>query len=88
MADKSPDSILTENIGSVKITIATFAGTTIDDNDTWTPGIKSALLYGVEPTIDGPNDFTIDGYDNTTGSFTFGSDATQTGKVWVMHKGY
>lgn len=86
MAAKTPDSIITENLGSVKLTIATFSTNDIDDNDTWDSGIESAVLYGVEPTIDGPQDCTIDGY--SAGVFTFGSAANQTAKVWVMHKGY
>jgi len=87
-ADKTPDSVIVENIGSLTLTIATFTTNDIDDNDTWTPGIKSAVCYGVEPTIDGPQDTCIDAYDTTLGRFTFGSAANQTAKVWVMHRGY
>lgn len=92
MAAKLPTKVTVESIGSLKLAVALFDGTVssndIDDNDTWASGIKSAIAYGVFSTIDGPQDCTIDAYDRTTGTFTFGSAANQTGYVLVLFRGY
>lgn len=86
MAAITPATIEVHNVGDLKFTIATF--TTIADNDTWASGIKSAVAWPVQSTIDGPQDCTIDAYDRTTGTFTFGSAAAQSGKVLVFSLDY
>lgn len=92
MAAKTPTTVVVENLGSLKLVIANFDGTVssndIDDNDTWASGIKGALSYWVSSTIDGPQDCTIDAYDRTTGTFTFGSAANQTAFVHVLCRDY
>jgi hypothetical protein len=88
MAEKTPDSIIVESEGSLRKIIATFTTNDIDDDDTWVSGIKSAIDWDVHTSIDGPQDCTIDAYDATTGTFTFGSAANQTGRVTVWCRGY
>lgn len=57
MAAITPDSVQTENLGSVKLIIARFTAGTADDGDTWTSGITGII----------PNAFwTVDLDDPTT----------------------
>ncbi len=92
MAAKLPTSVNRISVGDKFLTVALFDGTVssndIDDNDTWASGIKSAVSWHVGPTIDGPQDCTIDAYDRSTGTFTFGSAANQTAFVFVYSYGY
>ena len=88
MADKVPDSIRKQNLGSVTLIIAEFTTTNIDDNDTWTSGILPGKIISwpkCVPKLDGPQDFAIDAID-ATGVMTFGSAANQEGYVEVMVK--
>jgi hypothetical protein len=91
MAAKVPTTVQRHNVGSLSLVIADFDNTVasndIDDNDTWVSGITQAVGWVVQPTIDGPSDCTIDAYDAATGTFTFGSAASQTAKVFVFCKG-
>ena len=44
MAAKTPDTIYTENFGSLRLTIAIFSTTgSIDDGDTWDSGIEGTI---------------------------------------------
>lgn len=92
MAAKLPTTVQTHSLGNLKLTIALFDGTVssndIDDNDTWASGIKSAVGYIVQSTIDGPQDCTIDLYVASTGVFTFASAANQTAYVYVLSLDY
>jgi hypothetical protein len=89
MAAKTPDTVFTSNIGNLKMTIANFSTAgSLDDDDTWASGIKSAVFYICSSTIDGPQDLTIDAYDATTGTFTFGAADNQTGFVMVLSRDY
>ena len=56
MAVKTPDTVITENVGSLMLSIATFSSNDIDDNDTWASGIRSAVAWDVQQSIDGPQD--------------------------------
>ena len=86
MAAKTPDSIRKENLGSINMLIATFEATNIDDDDTWTTGIKSIVgTPVVQTTIDGPQDCTIDNV-SAAGVLTFASAANQTAVVYVYYK--
>jgi hypothetical protein len=85
MAAKLPTRIIKENLGSVNLIMALFDGTVssndIDDNDTWASGCTTIVGWPwVIPTIDGPQDCTIDAV-GTDGGITFASAANQTG--WV-----
>jgi len=89
MAEKTPTTVVRQNLGSINLIIATFDGTVssndIDDNDTWTSGITSMVGWPiVQSTIDGPQDCTIDAYTRSTGQFTFASAANQTAVVYIL----
>lgn len=93
MAAKVPTTIKKENLGSVNLIMALFDGTVssndIDDNDTWAAGDAGAKIVGwpwVVPTIDGPQDCTIDAVA-TDGTITFASAANQTGWVYFYTRG-
>ncbi len=88
MAEKTPDSVVVNNVGNLRQIIATFETNDIDDNDTWVSGIKSALTWDVQTSVDGPQDCTIDLYTAATGTFRFASAASQTGRVVVWARGY
>lgn len=88
MAEKTPDSVRVINNGSTRTIIATFETANIDDDDTWVSGIKSALHWDFESSIDGPQDCTVDAYTASTGTFTFASAADQTGRLVVTSRGY
>jgi len=87
MAAKTPDSITRESCGDLIKFTAVFTTNDIDDNDTWASGIRSAIDWDVHTSIDGPQDCTIDDYDNETGIFTFASASSQTARVCVWAKG-
>jgi len=88
MAEKTPDSVTSSNVGNLRLIVATFTTNDIDDNDTWVSGIKSAIAWDVQTSIDGPQDTTIDLYTASTGTFRFASAANQTGRVAVWARGY
>jgi hypothetical protein len=88
MADKTPDSVTAHNLGSLKLTIATFVSENIDDNDQWVSGIKSAVGYWTQQISDGPTDLNITSYTAATGTFLFDSAANVTCKVYVVSFDY
>jgi len=84
MAAKTPSSLLVHNLGSAKLTIATFAD--IDDNDTWDSGIKSAVGYWWGGTAD--NGYDVQVTSVTDGQFLFDSAANMAGKLYVLSLDY
>lgn len=48
MAAKTPDSIVEENLGSVKLVMAKFTSTNLDDADTWDSGITGILDFWIQ----------------------------------------
>jgi len=86
-AEKAPDSIKSFNVGNLKMVVATYSTTNIDDNDYWTSNIKGIVDYDVQHSIDGPNDCTIDALTRANGRFTFSSEANATGRVVVWCAG-
>jgi len=88
MAAKTPDSVVVESVGNLRKITATFSTNDIDDNDTWTSGIRSAVAWDVHTSIDGASDTAVDAYDATDGKFTFGSAANQTGRLVIWARGY
>lgn len=86
MAAKTPDTIRVSNAGDLRMIVATFSDTDIDDNDTWASGIKGAIAWDFQNSIDGPQDCTVDAYSN--GTFTFGSEANATGRLVIWARGY
>ena len=86
MAAKTPDSIREENLGSLRLIIAEFVATNIDDDDTWATGITSIIGWPiVQSTIDGPQDCTVDA-KTAAGVLTFASAADQTVYVYILCK--
>lgn len=88
MAEKTPDSIRKENLGSVNLIIAEFTTTNIDDDDTWATGIPAGKIVSWPkciPKLDGPQDFAVDAISDE-GVFTFGSAANQEGYVEILVK--
>lgn len=78
MAAKVPETIIRENMGSLTLIVATFAGATtlnsIDTSDTWASGIPSTVAWWAVGT-DSPTTNT-EGIDMNlttvaTGVFTF-----------------
>ena len=88
MADKTPDKVVTHNLGDVKLTIADFTTENIDDNDQWVSGIQSALGYWTQQISDGPTDLNITSYTAATGTFLFDSSANVNCKVYVISYDY
>ena len=92
MAAKTPETIIRENLGSLTLTIATFAGATtlnsLDTSDTWASGIPNTVGFWAVGT-DSPTTNT-EGIDMNlttvaTGGFTFytGSE-NRNAKVYVL----
>ena len=84
MAAKTPDSLTKENLGSANLLIATFVSANIDDNDTWASGINSIIGYwwcGI-----GDNCYDVSITSTTSGTFTFDSAGSMTGKFYVLYK--
>jgi len=90
MADKTPDSIRKENLGSVNLLIYQFITENIDDNDTLTTGIPKSKMVSwprCVPSLDGPQDFAVDAISDE-GVLTFGCAANQNGYVEIMYKDF
>jgi hypothetical protein len=88
MAEKTPDSVRRENLGSVNLLIGAYITENIDDNDTWDCGIPKSKMVSwpkFVPAIDGPQDCAIDAISDD-GVLTFGSAANQNGYVEIMFK--
>ena len=79
MAAKTPDSVYTTSLGSFKLVIADFTTTNIDNDDTWTSGIKSKIAHWAGHTT-GNKLIAIDAYDTSDGKLTF---ATNSGTDWT-----
>jgi hypothetical protein len=90
MAAKTPDSVLIESLGSLKLTIATFSSNDIDDGDTWTSKIAGIVGYWGNLTDDGTQ--AKEGIDITlttaaTGVLTFNvGEDNRTGVIYVLSK--
>jgi hypothetical protein len=87
MPAKTPDDIYTTRLGNYKLVIADFTSTNIDNNDTWTSGIKSKIAHWVGATTDNM-DIAIDAYDTSDGKMTFGCTANWTGQICVLCMDY
>jgi mannose/fructose/N-acetylgalactosamine-specific phosphotransferase system component IID len=83
MAAKTPDSTETYNLGSLKLTIANFTTTDIDDDDTWASGIVGyigSIWAGI-----GDNCFDVQITSvSAAGAFVFDSAGSMTGKLLVF----
>ena len=90
MASKTPDSIVQESLGSLKLHIATFSTNDIDDTDYWTSKIPGIVGYWGNLTDDGTQ--TKEGIDITlttasTGLLTFNvGESNRTGVIYVLSK--
>lgn len=81
MASKVPDSIKQEQLGTVRLILARYSSTNLDDTDTWASGIKGIVDAFFTP-------------DSTTGviacavsgsTITFAaSAANQTGTLHIL----
>lgn len=83
-AAKTPDSTTTHNLGDLKLTIAHFTSTDIDDND-WYVGPKgyvAAFWQGI-----GDNDYDVQITSVSDGTITFdASGNNQTGLLFILSK--
>lgn len=82
MAAKTPDSVQTYNLGGLKLHIATFVTSDIDDNDTWASGIEGyigSFWQGI-----GDDSFDVQITSVSSGTFTFDSAGSMTGKLFVL----
>lgn len=52
MAARTPATILTENAGSLTLSIADFTGAATDDNDTWASGLTGVVGFWANATDD------------------------------------
>ena len=85
MAQKAPSAVITENFGSTTLYRCTF--TDIDDADTYTSNVTSAVMWWCNPTDEPTNEFeNIDvGYAQSTGTFTFyPAEASRTGDLYIL----
>lgn len=82
---RTPTNFQVHNIGSLKKVLATFSD--IDDNDTVVYP-KSGQSWDVHHSIDGPQDTSVDAYTRSTGTLTFSSEASATGRVNMFCKDY
>jgi hypothetical protein len=84
MAAKTPDSTTTHSLGDLKLTIATFVSSDIDDNDTWDyapKGFVAAFWQGI-----GDNDYDVQITSVSDGQITFDAAANSTGLLFVLSK--
>ena len=84
MAEKTPDSTYTHSLGDLKLTIATFVTSDIDDNDTWPSGIQgyvAAFWQGI-----GDNKYDVQITSVSDGTITFDAAANSTGTLFVLSK--
>ena len=87
MAAKTPDSILSESWGSLRLYIATFSTNDIDNGDTWASAIPGIVGYWGCLNDDGTQEkeglaIALSG---TTLTFKVG-EANRTGIVYVLQK--
>jgi hypothetical protein len=83
MPAKTPDSIETYNLGNVRLTIANFTTTDIDDDDTWASGIEGYIGSIWTGVGDDCFDVQITSV-STSGAFVFDSAGSMTGKLLVF----
>lgn len=88
MAEKTPDSRRTNNLGSVTLLELTYSATNLDDADTYTSGIKGIVNHWFSAT-NNPAVQTSAGMhvSQSSGTFTFfpGED-NATGTLFVLKK--
>ena len=84
MAEVTPDTIQRSTLGHMRLTIANFVSTTIDDDDTWPSGITSIIAHWSEQTKEQTaTDFCFDAV-SAAGIFTYAGADTNTGTVYVL----
>ncbi len=89
MAAKTPDSVITESLGSLTLKIATFSTNDIDDGDTWDTGLSGKIVGYWANATDDPTQ-TKEGIDcsESAGVITFNTgEDNRTGMVYVLVKG-
>lgn len=71
MASVTPASVLQENLGSLRLVIATFANTT-DDGDTWASAMNGIVKYWTQDTDDPTTQGSVGvAAGLSSGTFTF-----------------
>ena len=89
MAAKTPDSIKTENLGSVNLVRAVFSDTNLDDADTWTSSMTGILDFWAQgknnPTTQASTGIHI---SEASGVFTvYPGEDNWTGTIFILRKG-
>lgn len=83
MAAKTPDTVRQENLGTLRLVMALFTSTNLDNADTWTTGMD-----GIVGAWFAPNTTTgVVGVDNSAGVLTFACSAdNQTGTLYILQR--
>lgn len=88
MASKTPDTRQSENLGSLKLLMALFDPTSLDDGDTWTSGNKGIVKTWFSSNIASILDGQMGTSFTAAGTITFTTaDNGQTGTLFVLYKG-
>ena len=83
MAAKTPDTIRQENLGTVRLVMAIFSSTNIDDTDTYTTGMDGIVGAWFAPDLT----TGVVGVSNAAGVLTFAaSAANQTGTLYILQR--
>jgi len=75
MAEKTPDSRRTSNLGSVTLLELTYSATNLDDADTYTSGIEGIVNHWFSPT------------NNPGTQASAGIHVARSGKVFTFYPG-
>lgn len=87
MAAKTPDSINEYNVGELRLLVAKFITSDIDDNDTWASGIKSIIGVPIWQGV-GDNGYDVQITSISDGTITFDAAANSTGYLFIFARGY
>ncbi len=84
MAEKAPDSIKQENLGTLRLVMAIYSTTNIDNADIYTTGMDGIVGAWFSPdTTTG-----VVGISNASGVLTFAASASnQTGTLYILQRG-
>ena len=87
MAEKTPDSVTNESMGSMRLVLATFSTNDVDDGDTWVSGIPNAQAYWFNRTDDPTQEAEIVDVAFSAGTFTFNAPEDNCeGILYVLTK--
>jgi len=86
MAEKTPDTTITENMGSLALLVCKYSSTNIDDGDTYPSGLSTNVVdQWFNATLDCTQGGEGMNVSESSGTYTFNApEANVTGTLFIL----